>query len=296
MPSSARQLGRACRRAEPTPARPPPPAPAVTRNPYVSTYVWSNTSQHGRLAYSKRGHVLDVEGGAEGVVVRGLVGEAPAAPVDHDRVRQRALAVDEDPTQRVVLDRHVADGDPPRLAHVGDHRSGLHRHQQAVAGARLHRHRVGHRSAQERPHEVARSTRTRRRRGRRPSSPGPRADRPACPRRRRRPRRPRRSALVRRDDVRGSMPRSRHARSSRPASACPQPRSLRSLRRACSSADGGSGHGLAERGLAHRDVRVGEVRRRRHARRPTRRARRTGRSGTRACGRRSGLPPGNSGW
>ena len=46
------------------------------------------------------------------------------------------------------------------------------------------------------------------------------------------------------EDVRGSMPRSRHARSNRPASACPHPRSLRSSRRACSSADGGSGTAL----------------------------------------------------
>ena len=44
--------------------------------------------------------------------------------------------------------------------------------------------------------------------------------------------------------VRGSMPRSRQPRSRRPARAWPQPRSLRTCRRASSSSDGGSGTAL----------------------------------------------------
>jgi hypothetical protein len=52
------------------------------------------------------------------------------------------------------------------------------------------------------------------------------------------------SSSVAAHDVRGSIPRSRHARSNRPASACPQPRSLRRRRRSCSSADGGCGTAL----------------------------------------------------
>ena len=55
---------------------------------------------------------------------------------------------------------------------------------------RLHRHRVGHRAAQERATQLARSTRSRRRRGSTPlRRRAPRSGRPACRRRRRRPRR-----------------------------------------------------------------------------------------------------------
>ena len=95
------------------------------------------------------GHILDVERGAEGVVVGGLIGEPPPPSVDHDRVRQRALTVDEDAAHRIRVRRHHADRNPPRLAHVRDHRPGPHGHDQAVTGVRLHRHGMGHRPAQE---------------------------------------------------------------------------------------------------------------------------------------------------
>ena len=76
------------------------------------------------------------------------------ALVDHDRVGQRALAVDEDAAQGVGLDGDHADGDPPRLTHVGEHRPRPHGHEQTVAGRRLDRDRVAHRSPQERAPEL----------------------------------------------------------------------------------------------------------------------------------------------
>ena len=77
--------------------------------------------------------------------------------------------------------------------------------------------------------------------------------------------------------------------------AWPQPRSLWTATASELLRRRRLGDALAERGLAHRDVRIGEVRRRRHPGRPTRPARRTGRSGTPACGRPRGSRRGTPG-
>ena len=107
----------------------------------------------GMVDVLEAAHVDDVEGGAQGVVVRRLVGEPAAPAVDHDAVRAGALAVDL-PGGHLAAHRDVDNGHPPRLAHVAQSRPHPHRHLQAVSGVGRDRRGAHQRAAAERPHQL----------------------------------------------------------------------------------------------------------------------------------------------
>ncbi len=99
------------------------------------------------------GDVEYVEGRSERVVVRGLVGEASSAAVDHDAVRSGPLAVDlpgHDAGHRMhdVDRRH-----PPGFPHVVQVRADAHGHPQAVTGVGRDGHGAVQRAADERAHQ-----------------------------------------------------------------------------------------------------------------------------------------------
>src|SRR5277367_2677469 len=98
-------------------------------------------------------HVDDVKCGAEGVVVRRLVGEPAAPAIDHDAVRAGALAVDL-PGGHPAAHRDVDYRHPPRLAHVAESGAYPHRHLQAVSGVGRDRRAANQGAAAERPHEL----------------------------------------------------------------------------------------------------------------------------------------------
>ena len=85
-----------------------------------------------QVAIAARLLVDFVEGRSEGIVIGRFVAEALARPVDHDRARQGALAGEQHHAHRV--ERRLDHRHPPCLAHIAEHRAGLHRHLLAVAG------------------------------------------------------------------------------------------------------------------------------------------------------------------
>ena len=97
MPRPARRSSRASSAivgASIEPVRRRPSSPLNPARPYRGQVVAVEDQPGWVIDVVVGGHVDRVEGRAERVVVRRLVGEAPAQLVDHDRVRAGALAVD----------------------------------------------------------------------------------------------------------------------------------------------------------------------------------------------------------
>ena len=123
------------------------------RQAVASQVVPIEDHPRGMVDVLEAAHVDDVEGGAEGVVVRRLVGEPAAPAVDHDAVRTGALAVDL-PGGHLAAHGDVDYRHPPRLAHVAESGAYPHRHLEAVSGIGRDRRGANQRAAAERPHEL----------------------------------------------------------------------------------------------------------------------------------------------